>query len=92
MKKILITGGAGFIGSHTSVLMINEGHDIVILDNFSNSDVKVYDRIKAITGKMPQKAVIDICNKEQLDQFWSKNRDIDSVIHFCSQQSCWRVG
>ena len=87
MKKILITGGAGFIGSHTSVLMINEGHDIVILDNFSNSDVKVYDRIKAITGKMPQKAVIDICNKEQLDQFWSKNRDIDSVIHFAASKA-----
>ncbi len=87
MQKILITGGAGFIGSHTSVLMIDKGYDIVILDNFSNSDAKVYDRIKAITGKMPQNAEIDICNKEQLDQFWSKNRDIDSVIHFAASKA-----
>lgn len=53
--KILVTGGTGYIGSHTVVELLNEGHDVVILDNLSNSDRKVVDRIEKITGLRPER-------------------------------------
>ena len=79
--KILVTGGTGYIGSHTVVELINEGHDVVILDNLSNSDRKVVDRIEKITGSRPVFYEADILDKASLDKIFDKE-DIEAVIHF----------
>lgn len=79
--KILVTGGTGYIGSHTVVELINEGHDVVILDNLSNSDRKVVDRIEKITGLRPVFYEADILEKASLDKIFDKE-NIEAVIHF----------
>ena len=79
--KILVTGGTGYIGSHTVVELLKEGHDVVILDNLSNSDRKVVDRIEKITGLRPVFYEADILDKESLDRIFDKE-DIEAVIHF----------
>ena len=79
--KILVTGGTGYIGSHTVVELLNEGHDVVILDNLSNSDRKVVDRIEKITGLRPVFYEANILDKESLDRIFDKE-DIEAVIHF----------
>ena len=79
--KILVTGGTGYIGSHTVVELINEGHDVVILDNLSNSDRKVVDRIEKITGSRPVFYEADILEKASLDKIFDKE-NIEAVIHF----------
>ena len=78
---ILITGGTGFIGSHTVVELLNDGRDVVILDNLSNSKECVIDRIETITGKRPKFYNADLLDYEAVDRVFSEN-DIDSVIHF----------
>jgi UDP-glucose 4-epimerase len=83
-KKILVTGGTGYIGSHTSVELINEGFDVVIIDNLYNSEAGVIDRIENITGIRPALEVIDICDKEKLELFFGKNKDISAIIHFAA--------
>ena len=81
MKKILVTGGTGYIGSHTSVELLNSGYDIVIIDNLSNSKIEVVDKIKQITGKDFKFYNEDLRNEEVLDNIF-KNENIDAVIHF----------
>ena len=78
---ILVTGGAGYIGSHTVVQLIAAGHDLVILDNFSNSSPKVLDRIFAISGSRPQVIEGDIRDPALLKRIFSEY-PIDAVIHF----------
>ncbi|MFR5890401.1 MAG: UDP-glucose 4-epimerase GalE, partial [Lachnospiraceae bacterium] len=78
---ILITGGTGFIGSHTVVELLNDGRDVVILDNLSNSKECVIDRIETITGKRPKFYNADLLDYEAVDRVFNEN-DIDSVIHF----------
>lgn len=80
-KKILLSGGAGFIGSHTAVEMIHAGYDIVIVDNLCNSDEAVIDRIESITGKRPAFYPIDCADKEKMSRVFEEN-DIAGVIHF----------
>ena len=80
--SILVTGGAGFIGSHTVVELLNKGYDVVVLDNFSNSKPETLDTIKEITGKDFKFYEADILDKEKMDQIFNENREIDSVIHF----------
>ena len=80
--SVLITGGAGFIGSHTAVEFLNAGYDIVIVDNFSNSKPIVLDRIKKITGKDFKFYEVDLLDREGLDRVFAENPDIDSCIHF----------
>ena len=79
--SILVTGGAGYIGSHTVVELLNMGKDVVIVDNLSNSSILVLDRIKEITGKCPEFYQIDISNKELLRNVFEKEK-IEAVIHF----------
>ena len=79
--SILVTGGAGYIGSHTVVELLNMGKDVVIVDNLSNSSILVLDRIKEITGKRPKFYQIDISNKELLRNVFEKEK-IEAVIHF----------
>lgn len=79
---ILITGGAGFIGSHTAVEFLDAGYDVVIADNYVNSSPKVLDRIREITGKKFRAYEVDLCDKEALRRVFVENPDIDSAIHF----------
>ena len=81
MKKILVTGGIGYIGSHTSVELLNAGYDIVIIDNLSNSKIEVVDKIKQITGKNFKFYNEDVRNEKELDKIF-KEENIDAVIHF----------
>jgi UDP-glucose 4-epimerase len=86
-KKILVTGGTGYIGSHTSVELIENGFDVIIIDNLYNSEKEVVDRIKEITGTKPDLHVFDLCNKEKLNSFFSRNKDISAVIHFAAYKA-----
>ena len=81
MGRILLTGGAGFIGSHTAVELIDAGYDIVIADNLSNSDASVIDRIEKITGMHVSFYEIDVADRHGLEKLFSEN-EIDAVIHF----------
>ncbi len=80
--SVLITGGAGFIGSHTAVEFLNAGYEIVIMDNFSNSKPVVLDRIREITGKDFKFYKADLLNSASMDRIFEENPEIDSVIHF----------
>ncbi|MBQ8310057.1 MAG: NAD-dependent epimerase/dehydratase family protein, partial [Clostridia bacterium] len=80
--SILITGGAGFIGSHTAVEFLNAGYDIVIADNYCNSSPKAIERIKQITGKDFRSYEVDLCDKAALEQVFIENPEIESAIHF----------
>jgi UDP-glucose 4-epimerase len=82
-QKILITGGAGFIGSHTAVDLVQAGYDIVIIDNFSNSDTTCLKGIERITGKKVPFYNTDCCNKEALQLLFREHR-IDAAIHFAA--------
>ena len=86
-KKILVTGGTGYIGSHTTVELIEDGFDVVIIDNLYNSEAKVVDRICQITGIKPELTVFDICDKEKLDAFLLKHENIDGIIHFAAYKA-----
>lgn len=81
MGKILVTGGTGFIGSHTCVELIASGYDVLIADNLCNSKEAVVDRIEKISGKRPQFVKADICDYDAMSKIFSEN-DIDAVIHF----------
>ncbi|MFD0939343.1 UDP-glucose 4-epimerase GalE [Pedobacter boryungensis] len=84
MKKILVTGGAGYIGSHTVVELFNAGYEVVIVDDFSNSDPKMLDQIEKISGKKPEFVKLDLCNEEAVHSFASQHQDISGIIHFAA--------
>ena len=86
-KKILVTGGTGYIGSHTSVELIEKGFDVIIIDNLYNSEADVVDRIYKITGVKPLLEVLDLCDQEKLDGFIKKHKDISAVIHFAAYKA-----
>ena len=79
--RILVTGGAGFIGSHTVVELQQAGYDVVVLDNLCNASEKVIPRVEAITGKKVPFYKADILDREALEEIFSKEQ-IDAVIHF----------
>ena len=79
--RVLVTGGTGYIGSHTVVELINEGHEAIIIDNLSNSKREVVDYIEKITGVKPKFYEGDCCDKEVLRKIFNENK-IDAVIHF----------
>ena len=79
--KILLTGGAGFIGSHTCVEIVEAGHDVVIADNLSNSKPAVLDRLKELTGKEIPFYHIDVADRQKVDEMFAKE-NFDAVIHF----------
>lgn len=86
MATILVTGGCGYIGSHTCVELINLHHDVIIVDNLYNSSIKVLDRIKEITGVRPKFYQVDILDRAALDQVFAENK-IDAVIHFAGYKA-----
>ena len=81
MSKILITGGAGYIGSHTAVELLKNGEELVIVDNFSNSSPEVLEKIKKITGTDFKFYELDLLDEEKLDNVFKENK-IEAVIHF----------
>lgn len=85
--KILVTGGLGFIGSHTVVELQNEGFDVVIIDNLSNSSEEVLKGIVAITGKEPIFEKLDLREKTAVQDFFQKYQDISGVIHFAASKA-----
>lgn len=84
MKQILVTGGTGYIGSHTAVELQNAGYEVIIVDNFSNSSIEVLDGIEKITGKRPAFEEFDLIEKEKVDSFFSKYQNIEAIIHFAA--------
>ena len=83
---ILVTGGAGFIGSHTVVELLDAGYDVVIADNLYNAKEMVVDRIEKIAGKRPKFYKQDICDRAGLEEIFEKE-NIDSVIHFAGYKA-----
>ncbi|MDA3952168.1 MAG: UDP-glucose 4-epimerase GalE [Bacteroidales bacterium] len=83
-KLILVTGGTGYIGSHTVVELMNVGFDVVIIDDLSNSEKSVLDGISEITGRRPYFEQFDICDKEKLDNFFKVYKKLDAIIHFAA--------
>ncbi len=84
---ILVTGGAGYIGSHTTIELINAGYDVVMADNFYNSSPKVLDRLKTITGKEIPFVKCDVCDEQQVEELFSSHPEIDAVIHFAAYKA-----
>jgi len=87
MAKILVTGGLGFIGSHTVVELQDEGFEVVIIDDLSNSSEDVLDRITSITGIKPLFEKLDLKEKSKVQSFFEKYSDIQGVIHFAASKA-----
>jgi len=85
--KILVTGGLGFIGSHTVVELQNEGYEVVIIDNLSNSSIEVLDGITAITNKKPHFEKLDLRVKQDVQDFFKRHNDVVGVIHFAASKA-----
>ena len=86
-QTILVTGGTGFIGSHTTVELINAGYKVVIVDNLSNSKADVVDGIEKITGVRPAFEEIDCCDLDGMDKVFAKYPDIEGIIHFAASKA-----
>ena len=87
MSRILVTGGTGYIGSHTTVELMQQGYDVTIVDNLSNSNIDVLDGIEEIVGRRPDFANIDCGNYVDLDAVFKKYPDIVGVIHFAASKA-----
>ena len=84
--QIMVTGGAGYIGSHTAVELLQAGYDVVMVDNFSNSKPDVPDRVKAISGRDFIFYEADVTDRERMDQIFQENQ-IEAVIHFAGYKA-----
>jgi len=87
MKKILVTGGTGFIGSHTVVELQQHGYDVIVVDNLSNSSVDVLDRIAEITGTRPAFEQFDLVDQARTAKFFRDHHDLSGVIHFAAYKA-----
>ena len=87
MARILVTGGTGYIGSHTVVELMQQGYDVTIVDNLSNSSIDVLDGITSIVGRKPDFANVDCCNFMDLDNVFHQFSDIVGVIHFAASKA-----
>ena len=83
---VLVTGGLGYIGSHTVIELIEEGFEPIVIDNLSNSKLEVKDKIEKITGKKLKVYIEDVCNEESLDKIMTEN-NITDVIHFAGYKA-----
>jgi UDP-glucose 4-epimerase len=86
-KKILVTGGTGYIGSHTAVELIAGGFDTIIVDNLHNSDIAVLDGIHAITGIRPRFYDYDVCDLKKLNEIFTAEGKIDAIVHFAAYKA-----
>jgi UDP-glucose 4-epimerase len=87
MAKILVTGGLGFIGSHTVVELVNSGYEPIIVDNLSNSDIKILDQLTKIIGYKPAFYQLDLCDEKAVKQLVEKEPDITGIIHFAAYKA-----
>lgn len=86
-KQVLVTGGTGFIGSHTVVELQNSGYDVVIIDDLSNSKIEVLEQIKEITGVLPKFEQFDLTDKVKVQAFFKKYSNLEAVIHFAASKA-----
>ncbi len=86
-KLILVTGGLGYIGSHTAVELMNEGYEVVIVDNLSNSKIEVLDGIESIAGKRPSFEQFDLTDRGKTEDFFAKYKNIEAIIHFAAYKA-----
>jgi UDP-glucose 4-epimerase len=82
--KIIVTGGSGYIGSHTIVDLIDNGFEVICIDNFIRSTPKALEGIKAITGKEIKNYAIDLCDRIEVQRVFSKEKNIKGIIHFAA--------
>lgn len=87
MKQILVTGGTGYIGSHTTVELQNAGFEVIIVDNLSNSSIDVLDGIEKISGIRPKFEQFDLTDFEKVDGFFQKYPNIEAIIHFAASKA-----
>ncbi len=85
--KVLVTGGTGYIGSHTVVELQQAGYNVIIVDDLSNSDISVLDHIKEITGVMPEFEQFDLSIAEKTNDFFKRHQDIKAIIHFAASKA-----
>lgn len=83
-QKILVTGGTGYIGSHTVVELQQKGYDVIIIDSLINSDITVLDNIEKISGIKPEFHKLDLCDEKETLRFFASQKDIQAVIHFAA--------
>lgn len=86
-KKILVTGGTGFIGSHTVVELQESGYEVIVVDDLSNSDIGVLNSIKKITGIKPAFEKLNLADTQKTDDFFKRNPGIDAIIHFAAAKA-----
>jgi len=86
-NKILVTGGTGYIGSHTVVELQQSGYEVIIVDNLSNSGIEVLDNIERITGIKPAFEQFDLSDGKKADEFFSRNNGIKAIIHFAASKA-----
>jgi len=86
-KKIIVTGGTGYIGSHTAVELLEEGYDVILIDNLYNSEAVVAGWIGKITGSTPRLEVFDLCDQGKVDNFFRTNKNITAIIHFAAYKA-----
>ncbi len=84
--KVLVTGGLGYIGSHTCCELLDNDYDVVVVDNLSNSKIDVVDKIESITGKKFKFYQVDVCNEDAMDEIFAKEKP-DAVIHFAAYKA-----
>lgn len=87
MKKVLVTGGTGYIGSHTVVALLEKGYPVLIADDLSNSSEEVVEKIRSITGIRPEFEQIDLADQLLTADFFSRHQDLDAVIHFAAKKA-----
>lgn len=87
MSKILVTGGTGYIGSHTVVELQQKGHEVIIVDNLSNSQIDVLDNIFSITGIKPEFEKFSLFDREKTLDFFRRHKEIDAIIHFAAYKA-----
>jgi len=87
MSKILVTGGTGYIGSHTVVELQQAGYDVVIVDNLDNSSIKILDQITEISGKKPEFHELDLCLEDKVIELIASDPSIEGVIHFAAHKA-----
>ena len=85
--KILVTGGTGYIGSHTVVELLEQNYEVIIVDDLSNSEESVLDAIKEISGKQPLFYQFDLCDSTKVDELFDEHQDIQAIIHFAASKA-----
>ena len=84
MTQVLVTGGAGYIGSHTTLVLLEAGYEVVVIDNFSNSSAEALKRVSKLAGNSPTVIDLDITNSQKVRNIFDQHPEISSVIHFAA--------